>query len=116
MSGIQVTLEFEVVPSVPAILIPFREEFRDLLLTGGKTATSRNTGYGAPGTVFEAFGARFVITAIRRLTLREVAEKHFAEEGLESAEEFVDVWQKVYPFRGFDPDHRVWYHEFRRVA
>ena len=43
------------------VIIPFRPEFKDKMLKGLKTATSRTKKYGNAGDTFNAFGATFRI-------------------------------------------------------
>lgn len=95
--------------------IPFQEQFKEALLSGKKTETSRNKKYGGIGWEFEAFGAKFAILDIRKVELRVVAEHHFDKEGFESPREFVDCWEKIHPIKGYFPDHKVWLHTFKRI-
>lgn len=95
--------------------LPFREAFRDRLLNGTKTATSRNSRHGFRGDRFKVFGAEFVIVNVERVRLGFVAEAYFRKEGCDTQQEFVDIWKRIHPRRGFDPDAWVYVHHFARV-
>jgi len=96
------------------IQIPFRPHFKDAIITGRKTATSRTTKYGSPGDEFEAFGYVFVIERHRRLRIEFVANQLYAVEGFDSPLEVLKEWRSIHTVEGFDPEQRVWVHWFRR--
>ena len=100
----------------PDAEIPFMASFEAAMLTGAKTATSRNKIYGHPGQKFEAFGGRFQITGLFRLTQEMVRDQHYREEGFTSPEAFEACWRKLHPRSGFKPEARVWMHKFKREA
>ena len=52
--------------------IPFRQTFRESLLSGDKTATTRTRIMVQAGESFEAFGARFEVVDVKRLSLNVV--------------------------------------------
>ena len=97
------------------VKIPFKEDFKELLLKGGKTATSRTKQYGQQGDTFAAFGAEFEITAVERHPLRVVKWHFYKQEGFYSPEGFGKVWDLIHPRRGYAPDLLVWVHFFKRV-
>jgi len=84
-----------------------------------KTATSRYKRYWNPGDVFEVDFAnkprRFVITSVKQITLGEVAENHYIEDGAISKEEFIHIWKQLYPSTGFVPEQVVFFHRFVHV-
>ena len=94
--------------------IPFRPHFRDAMIAGRKTVTSRNKKYGNPGDEFEAFGYVFVIERHERTSLRTVAEHYYEAEGFVGSMSFRAEWRSIHPLKGYDPDQRVWVHWFRR--
>lgn len=96
--------------------IPFNGKFREVMLNGTKTMTSRNKKYGDPGDTFERFEAVFVIKRIQQKNLGDIAANFFIEEGCESPADFMDIWKKLHPRRGWDPDQMVWTHEFQKEA
>lgn len=94
------------------VYIPFMPRFREPLLNGTKTWTSRNKKCGEVGDAFIAFGRTFEITGISQKNLCEVIQ-HFREEGLTSVEEAIRVWGQIHPIKGYVPTQLVWVHEFR---
>jgi len=96
------------------IQIPFRPHFKEAIIGGRKTATSRTTKYGNPGDQFEAFGHVFVIDRHERVKLSVVAREHFRAEGFEHPDEFKIEWADIHPSKGYDPNQRIWLHWFQR--
>jgi hypothetical protein len=98
------------------IHIPFNEWSLCRIEASMKSATSRTKAYGNPGDEFEVdftTGKRvFKITNVQRMTLGEVAEHHYLEEGAISKEEFIHIWRQLYPSLGFSPDLKVFFHQF----
>jgi hypothetical protein len=92
--------------------IPFQERWRDAMLTGRKTCTTRTKRYGQVGDTFIVFGETFVILGIDRTTLEIVAQRLWQEEGCSSRKEFIEVWNGLHPRRGYRVDDRVWVHYF----
>jgi len=95
--------------------IPFKERFREPMIKGAKTWTSRTKPYGKPGDTFDVFGHTFEIVKTQRRILDDVAE-HYNEEGCASREDFVELWKKIHPRKGFNPWQRVYVHIFRRIS
>jgi hypothetical protein len=93
--------------------LPFKPRFRFPLRTGRKTATSRTGFSGKVGDTFEAYGATFRVEEVSQLPLTTVANDHWREEGVESPEEFRDVWCEIHPRRGWDPDQVVKFIRFK---
>ena len=96
------------------ISIPFQERWRDAILDGSKSATTRTKRYGSPGDPFEAFGSEFELVSVEKLTLQDVSETLYQEEGCGSAREFRELWAKLHPRKGFVPHQAVYVHRFRR--
>jgi len=69
-----------------------------------------------PGDTFVAFGETFEVTEVARLMLVEVADEHCLEEGVDSPEAFIQVWNALHPIRGFQGEDGVWFHKFRKVT
>ena len=98
------------------IKIPFLKEFRESMLSGKKTKTSRTKRYGKPGDTFEAFEAVFELTDVQKKALVTVAHLYYKEEGFENKEDFIACWEKLHPKKGYVPNLLVWLHSFRKVA
>lgn len=97
------------------IKIPFKERFREPMFRGLKTWTSRSKRYGKTGDTFKVFGQEFLIEKVERRTLGDVAD-HYKEEGCESRQDFVEVWNSIHRRKGFDRWRRVYVHVFRRTS
>src|SRR5579863_9105301 len=95
--------------------IAFRSEFRDRILSGRKTATSRVRAYGEAGDTFRVFDATFELTRVYWELLEVVRDTLYREEGFERPEEFVEIWREIHPTRGFVGGDCVWVLRFRRT-
>jgi hypothetical protein len=94
------------------VYFPFLEMFRKPMLTGVKTWTSRTKKYGEAGDTFEAFGRTFRIDDVFKNRLGNVASLYYDREGVGSKQEFVELWKKIHPRKGFEPGQLVWVHQF----
>ena len=97
------------------IKIPFLGEFRDRLLSGRKTLTSRTSKYGEPDDWFDIFGARFQLIQVFEATLQQVCIMGWYSEGLDNCGEFVGVWNRLHPKVGYKPEQTVFVHYFQRI-
>ena len=95
--------------------VAFLPDWRDLMLSGRKTMTTRTARHAEAGDTFRAFGATFEIVRVTRTSLGVVAEQHYREEGCASPSEFERVWVRLHPRAGFDPAKAVYLHEFACV-
>jgi len=102
-------------PRPTEVKIPFRDSFKEMLMVGRKIKTTRTQRLGLPWDYFMCAGVRFRITGVERLTLREVADKHFIGEGCGTPEEFKEIWRQIHPWKGFHPDQQVFLHTFQRI-
>ena len=57
----------------------------------------------------------FKITSLTRQVLGDIAKYHYKEEGFNTTEEFIELWKRLHPRKGYDPKQIVWYHEFVEV-
>ena len=96
------------------VKIPFKARFKEPMLKDVKTLTSRTKRYGTYGDTFEAFGHKFEITDVLEATLDTVSA-FWDREGCSSKEDFIEVWIKIHPRKGFVLDQRVFVHVFRRI-
>ena len=96
--------------------LPFRPQFQRPMMDGTKLMTCRTKKWGEPGDVFEAWGHRFILTHVMRMRLGYVGSDCFEQEGVESVQEFMEVWKSIHPTNDFDGDQIVWAHCFRRVS
>ena len=98
------------------VQLAFRDRFRDAMLAGRKTMTTRRHRAGQPGDTFTAFGETFTIIGVRSLYVGVVAADYWEREGVASADEFIAIWRELHPEAGWRPLERVIVHEFRRVG
>lgn len=98
------------------VKIPFKEQFRDVMVNGTKTMTCRTKQYGKRGDTFPAFGQAFEILKVERRTLEDVQENYWREEGCTSPEHFEKVWISLHIRKGFKAMQRVYAHIFRRIS
>jgi len=96
------------------VRIPFWKRFKEPMLSGEKTWTSRTKRYGKVDDTFDAFGETFKILKVECQPLIYVA-CHWKEEGCESFEDFVDLWRQIHPRKGYVPSWLVWLHVFKKV-
>jgi len=94
------------------VKIPFKPRFKEPMLNGTKTWTSRTKCYGKVGDTFEAFGYEFEIRKVTRRHLEWVAD-HWKEEGFTSKLEFIQFWIKLHARKGFLPIQLVYVHIFK---
>ena len=87
--------------------LPFSPEFEQAMLDGTKQCTTRTLLYGRPGSIFTAFGKKFIIVEVRRLKLQQVAVDLFREEGFDSPQGFIDKWTQLHPRRKWQPLQNV---------
>jgi hypothetical protein len=97
------------------ISVPFLPEFKERLLSGLKTATSRTKRLGRPGQCFTAFGMTFRLRAVKKWPLRWVADLMYHEEGFETPDQFKAIWKRIHPKRGYVETDLVWLHVFEKV-
>ena len=97
------------------VKIPFKEQFREAMINGGKTYTSRTKQYRKGGDTFDAFGHTFQIRECHRMSLRTVAFAYYKEEGCELPSDFIEIWEKIHPRKGFVPTQWVYVHVFERM-
>ena len=101
-------------PLMDEIVIRFKPYFREPMLSGVKTCTSRTKTMGKPGDWFTAFGAQFELLSVEEVRLHEVASM-WKEEGCTSADHFKEVWREIHPVVGYDDYQLVKLHRFRRA-
>lgn len=95
--------------------VPMNDWSVERLEQGRKTATTRTERYGEPGDRFEAAEQTYELTHVVEVPLAVVAEYFYSEEGAESPDEFVEVWNDIHYRRGFEAEWPVWLHLFREV-
>jgi hypothetical protein len=84
-------------------------------LAGRKTQQRRNGVYGYPGERFELEGQTFEVTALFRETLGDMDDAAAQAEGYPSLAMYQDLILRMHKGMTWDPDSKVWVHEFKRV-
>ena len=97
------------------VFLPFREQFRDVLENGMKTATTRTKAYGKPGDVLDSMVGPLRLLYVEKVTLGFVATQMWNLEGCMDQGDFERVWESIHPGRGFVPEQMVYLHIFERV-
>lgn len=92
---------------------PFTEDMAQASLEGRKTATSRTKRYGKVGDTFYIEDVLFEITDVSQHLLEWIATMRYEREGFLSPQAFRYKWEKLHPHKGFVPEQRVWFHEYR---
>lgn len=93
--------------------IPFLPQFKNPMLSGQKTITSRTRRYGQTGDTFLAWGETFELLEVTRVLLSSVRNRFYLQEGFPSPEAFEVVWKALHPIRGYDPEQAVYAHSFQ---
>ena len=96
------------------VYIPFRARFREPLLNGTKTMTTRSKRYGWKGDTFDAFGATFQIADVYVAALSWIAKYCWQVEGCSSEQDFMDVWKSIH-YKLNDPRSQWYVHRFKKV-
>jgi len=96
------------------VTIPFQPYWKEKMLNGEKTCSSRNKRYGNIKDTFEQFDTTFQITNIIKLPLNFIALNLYKREGCDSPEEFKKVWIELHPRKGWVSDQKVFTHFFKK--
>ena len=101
------------------VKIPFLPQFKDPMLSGQKTITSRTRRYGQTGDTFLAWGEVFEIREVTHVLLSSVRDRYYQQEGFASPEAFEACWNVLHPIRGYRrlsvPDQSVYAHSFQKL-
>lgn len=98
------------------VKIPFLQEFKERMLSGQKTATTRSKKYGDSGDTFKIFGAEFRIIKTLKMPLSAIAYAFYKQEGFETRQGFVNIWNRLHPRRGYQPDDKKFIHFFVKLG
>lgn len=95
------------------IRVPFKPIMISAILENRKSATSRTYQLGEIGDFFYVRGKCYVISSIVKMVLEGVAVKYYKEEGVNSTEDFVSLWNHIHPMKGYNPEQIVFTHFFK---
>lgn len=96
--------------------VPFQDRWKEKMLEGAKTCTSRTRRYGKMGDNFWEYEREFVIVRVERMTLLEVARDYWQMEGCDSPAGFEAAWIELHRRAGWRPTQLVWVHHFSRIT
>ncbi len=97
------------------IEIPFLFTFKDAMLSGKKTMTTRTKSWAKEGDTFLAFGRTFRVKSVVEMKLGIVAYEFFSEEGFDAAEDFIETWNTLHPRKLWNLEQKVFSHSFELV-
>lgn len=97
------------------VFLPFLPRFREPVLRGVKTITTRSKKYGEPGDVLRTPFGLVRLTRVERRTLAHVRDNLWREEGVTCPDEFELVWREIHSTRGFQPDDVRVVHHFEVI-
>lgn len=95
--------------------LPFLERFRDPILSGLKTVTTRSKAYGKAGDVLDTPFGRVRLVKVERRALAYVRDALWREEGVSSPVEFERIWNEIHTGRGFREDDVRYVHHFQKL-
>jgi len=93
------------------IEIPFNNWSKERLKQG-KHATTRIKKYGEVGDTFTVDGMTYGLHFVGKCHLQFISFFMWKTEGAKDEIEFINVWEKIHPRKGFDPEQLVWFHYF----
>ena len=98
------------------IEIKFDERFKELMLSGVKTCTTRREMEGKRGDTFTAFGQKFIIIDTANVYFGHIIDNWWGKEGFTSPKEFVEFTLKYYGEVDGEVDigQKHWIHWFKR--
>jgi len=96
--------------------IPFKDKFKEPMLSGVKIMTARTRKMAEPQERFFAFGSFFQINAVYKIPLALVANVLWKLEGCHSANDFISTWREIHPRKGYDGEQLIYLHTFKRIT
>ena len=96
------------------VKIPFLPRFKEPMLSGQKTMTSRTKIYGGKGDTFDAFGATFELESVYAQPFIVIREQWKAE-GCNSKKDFLATWRKIHPRKTFTLHELLFVHRFHKI-
>jgi len=82
---------------------------------GRKSQQRRNGVYAYPGERFDLEGETFEVVRLEHQRLGDMSEEDAEKEGFPNLDVYRDIIIRMHPGMSWDPDHKVWLHEFARV-
>ena len=85
-------------------------------LAGQKTQQRRAGVYAYPGETFKLEETEFVVKDLRHETLGDMTDVEARKEGYPNMEFYRDLILRMHKGMEWNPDDKVWVHEFERVT
>lgn len=95
------------------IRVPFKPVMVSAILEGRKSCTSRTYQLGEVDDYFYIRGKCYVFTSVVKMLLKDVATKYYKQEGVNSPEDFISLWNRIHPMKGYNPEQMVFTHFFK---
>lgn len=98
--------------------IPFMGSMIQAIKCGRKVETRRNSRYGKAGDILKIKGSptlKIKLIWVLKQRLGDITMGEISAEGFSSKEEFKEIWKKLHPIKGWEPNHHVWVHRFELV-
>ena len=97
------------------IEIPFNDWSKERLGLSVKNAKSRNKKYGNVGDTFIVGESVYMLDLVVKLPLWFIAQELWRTEGCICDIEFMGIWEKIHPRKGWVDNQEVWYHHFKEI-
>ncbi|MBP1971387.1 hypothetical protein J2Z83_003526 [Virgibacillus natechei] len=85
------------------------------VINGEKTATRRNGRYADIDEVMTLKGVKIVVKNVYAQMLGEVTDQDAMQEGYENVEAYKQAILSIHPGMTWEPDMKVWVHEYERT-
>lgn len=109
------TGERKLARSAGGVWVHFLPECKNPIITGKQTASTRKWAFAGPGSVFYAFGKKFLLEEVVATTLDRAAKHYYLREGVNTVREFVARWEMLAGSKRWNPDEVVYVHLFRSL-
>lgn len=95
-------------------LVTFRGD-QNRVLNGEKTAARRNSRYADVGEVMTISNRHFEVTKVYRQALGDLTDQDARKEGFPNLSAYQKYITSLHPGMVWDPNAKVWTHEFVEV-
>lgn len=97
--------------------VAFRDEFHDKIRSGVKTMTCRTSQLGKIGDrLVTPRGLVIELLDVKQRYLGDVAHQFYKQEGLDSPDDFIRVWNELHYGLKYNAEREAWLHTFRFVT
>jgi len=96
-------------------LVTIQEDL-EKIKRGEKTAVRRSNRFGNIGDTWEIDGEIYMLENVYRQKLGDVTEQDARDEGYSSLQEYIDAITSIHEESVWNPNLKVWVHEFKRAS